>query len=724
MENNKDTSYLENMKVDNDNIAYSLFLEESHNKNSSTNSLEHPLPRRKYKWVDDNTVANCYGCNTLFNIMRRKHHCRFCGNIFCYTCINHSSIIPDDLISDDSKKGSWNEYLSGIVYYKDPTKHKVCVSCKSLIEYINSVKKLIEVFIILKLDIIDLAKAKKISPAWNYASNYILSILREIQYKLPLDSYTNFDKLILKNNVKYLNGHNKYIVNYIKICKTDEDFKNVYSMLESSKKINCFSMMCSRNCSQTLTSFDVINIILYFSRNNINNPNIIKYILKYFQCDDKEFKCYLPILIYYLKHDNSNIIASYILERCQNSIELLNLLYGELRLFPKNSYHREIYGFMVERLKEIFASEPGSEKHSKIKEGYNFINMLTLIYNAICNDNKKFDEIKEEFFIRECMYYPFNYDKKIKLIHLKKIQMKNSATKPLFIPCELEDGSVVNLLYKKENVKQDQTIMNLIYLANEIIKQEENIDIKIVTYNILPIGDDSGLIEIIDDSSTIYHIEQKLNLSILNYILENNENKTIKEIRSNFIKSTALYCVVSYLFGIGDRHLENIMITNDGRLFHIDFGYILGDDPIINDPGIRITPSMIDAIGGFKSKYYHEFVELCTIIFNCLRRHVNLFTDILLTLPNIAKIGKTHQQIYDFLITKFIPGENNIDAMIHISNQIDRQNYIDGIKDWCHYHSKEKTVSGAFNMITKSLSSLVYQEQLSNNESSILDNKI
>nr|XP_033806537.1 lateral signaling target protein 2 homolog isoform X2 [Geotrypetes seraphini] len=45
-------------------------------------------------WVPDDACSYCTACKAPFTVIRRKHHCRSCGKIFCSRCSSHSAPLP------------------------------------------------------------------------------------------------------------------------------------------------------------------------------------------------------------------------------------------------------------------------------------------------------------------------------------------------------------------------------------------------------------------------------------------------------------------------------------------------------------------------------------------------------------------------------------------------------------------------------------------------------
>ena len=168
--------------------------------------------------------------------------------------------------------------------------------------------------------------------------------------------------------------------------------------------------------------------------------------------------------------------------------------------------------------------------------------------------------------------------------------------------------------------------------------------------------------------------------------------------RENFTKSCAAYSVISYLLGFGDRHLDNIMVTKSGILFHIDFSFIMGDDPKMLSPEIRVIPEMIDAMGGQNSKHYEQFKQYCTICYNTLRQYYGLFKIQLSMLYKYRDLeGKYNQEwINRYIINRFLPFDDHIDATIFIHKKIQSSsdNLSVGLIDF--FHEKNKTLKSYF----------------------------
>jgi len=111
-----------------------------------------------------------------------------------------------------------------------------------------------------------------------------------------------------------------------------------------------------------------------------------------------------------------------------------------------------------------------------------------------------------------------------------------------------------------------------------------NIDLKLTPYNalatscvarnalwpsfVLMVGfvrPRTGMVEIVPDSSDVSAVLRKNNNNILQFFRKHHPDPAAeygvqKEVMDTYLKSCAGYCVITYLLGIGDRHLDNLML--------------------------------------------------------------------------------------------------------------------------------------------------------------------
>lgn len=202
-------------------------------------------------------------------------------------------------------------------------------------------------------------------------------------------------------------------------------------------------------------------------------------------------------------------------------------------------------------------------------------------------------------------------------------------------PGKIEDlQKSYKVIFKSgDDLRQDQLVIQMISLMDGLLKRV-NLDLKLIPYKILATGPKDGLVEFVESSSPVSAVLSNYSNSITEYLRHFNPDPqgpmgVKREAMSTFVKSTAGYCVITYILGIGDRHLDNLMLLPAGNLFHIDFGYIFGRDPKPMAPPFRFTREMADAMGGLDSEYYRRFKTHCCQAYTWLRKSANLILNLL-----------------------------------------------------------------------------------------------
>lgn len=189
------------------------------------------------------------------------------------------------------------------------------------------------------------------------------------------------------------------------------------------------------------------------------------------------------------------------------------------------------------------------------------------------------------------------------------------------------------MLKTGDDLRQDQLAMMMIKLMDGLLKRA-SLDLCITPYSIIATSHSSGMIEFVEQSSPISQILSNNNNSILQFLQscapQNGAKYDVRpNVLSNYIRSVAGESVITYLLGIGDRHLDNLMITRNGHFFHIDFGFMFGRDPKPFPPAFRLTREMVEGMGGMESAEYRQFCSLACQAFNALRKSAGLVLNLL-----------------------------------------------------------------------------------------------
>ncbi|KXS19899.1 phosphatidylinositol 3-kinase [Gonapodya prolifera JEL478] len=220
-----------------------------------------------------------------------------------------------------------------------------------------------------------------------------------------------------------------------------------------------------------------------------------------------------------------------------------------------------------------------------------------------------------------------------------------SVLSPLRISFRCTDGSEYPVIFKTgDDLRQDQLCIQMVTLMDRLLRKE-NLDLKLTPYRVLATGVDHGLVQFVPNLA-IAAILADYGGSLLNYLREHNRDDAAefgvsKAAMDSYIRSCAGYSVVTYLLGVGDRHLDNLLLTPDGRLFHVDYSFILGRDPKPFPPPIKLCREMVEAMGGTGHPLFGQFRSYCFVAFTIIRRSANLILNLMSLmveskLPDIA----------------------------------------------------------------------------------------
>jgi len=340
----------------------------------------------------------------------------------------------------------------------------------------------------------------------------------------------------------------------------------------------------------------------------------------------------------------------------------------EIEKLPDKSLKKILDSQLILRIKLLKLSK--IIKSSKTKSEEKTKQLRELIGRLGAEDMTKFEPVP----------VPVNPRIIVNGVISEKSSVFRSATYPMKIVFNVDptksliqktdENTEFPVLYKEgDDLRQDQLILQMIEFMDKLLKSV-TVDLKFSVYRVVAAGIKDGFAEFVSESTTISAIKKEFEKSdnpIADYLKKMEKEKKIPypSLLEAYVNSCAGYSAITYLLGIGDRHLENLMMRKNGRFFHIDFGFILGNDPKPFPPPIRISGEMVKAMKDKDYPSYDLFCKKCVDAFNHLRKFSKLFVNLFFLMVHAGLKDLVYEDGFPALTKlyeRFMPDKNDTDA--------------------------------------------------------------
>lgn len=372
---------------------------------------------------------------------------------------------------------------------------------------------------------------------------------------------------------------------------------------------------------------------------------------------DDDLSEYLLQLVQVLKYESylENSLAKFLIRRALSNRKIGHFFFWHLKSEMHDPAVATRFGLML----EAYCRGVGSHLKSIIRqvEALEKLTKLTDILKERKDDTQKerlkflYEQVQQADYLEALQNFPspLNNNHVLGKLIVEDCKILDSAKRPLWLvwfnpdpmaECSFKYNSII--FKNGDDLRQDMLTLQVIRIM-DTIWQNEGLNLRMMPYACLATGKEVGMIEVVRNAKTVMNIQrtggrmaafQVDSTQLHKWIKENNKGNKYDQAIETFTHSCAGYCVATFILGIGDRNPDNIMVNEEGQIFHIDFGHFLGHFKKkfgINRERVPfvLTEDFLYVIAKGaenpkKSKEFQIFQQLCGKAYLMLRRHANL----------------------------------------------------------------------------------------------------